>query len=338
MPTHAPTMRAVVQSRYGAPEDVLTISTTPRPEPEPGQVLVRMRASSVNTPDWLTVTGVPYVLRLKSGLRGPGTPVRGSDVAGVVEAVGEGVTALAPGDEVFGSLWNGNLAVKHGAFAEYTVAPASAFVPKPAGVTFEEAAASVMSGLTALTAMRDVGGVGEGTRVLINGASGGVGTFAVQIAKHLGGHVTAVCGPKNTDFVRSLGADDTIDYTATDFTRGSGKYDVILDNVLNHPPSRTAKALAPGGRLLPNSVGDTGNAVLAGLPRIARASLIGMGRTDVRPVHTGMGRDHLAAVAELLGTGAVKAVVDGVYPLDETPAAVARMLTHRARGNVVITM
>ncbi|HEY1179773.1 MAG TPA: NAD(P)-dependent alcohol dehydrogenase, partial [Phytomonospora sp.] len=215
---------------------------------------------------------------------------------------------------------------------------ASAFVPKPAGVSFEEAAAGVMSGLTALTAMRDVGGVGEGTRVLVNGASGGVGTFAVQIAKHLGAHVTAVCGPANTGFVRSIGADDAIDYTATDFTRASERYDVILDNVLNHPPTRTAKALAPGGRLLPNSVGDTGNAVLAGLPRIARASILGLGRTDVRPVHTGMGREHLTAVAALLESGVVKSIVDGTYPLAETPAAIARMLTHRARGNVVITM
>jgi NADPH:quinone reductase-like Zn-dependent oxidoreductase len=199
-----------------------------------------VRATSVNTPDWITVTGVPYILRLRSGLRGPKTPVRGTDVAGIVEAVGASVTDLEPGAEVFGSSWAGSLAAP-GTFAELTVAPASQLIPKPAGVSFEEAAASVMSGVTALIAMRDVGRVGPGTRLLINGASGGVGTFAVQIAKAFAAEVTGVCSTRNLELVRSLGADQVIDYTKEDFTRGERRYDVILDNVMNHPPSATAR-------------------------------------------------------------------------------------------------
>lgn len=214
-----------------------------RPSAGGDDVLIRVRATSVNTPDWSTVSGVPYVLRLKSGLWGPSTPVRGTDVAGVVEAVGTKVTDFRPGDEVFGSLWDTTLTTG-GTFAEFTVAPASQLIKKPSSLTFEDAAASVMSGLTALIAMRDVGAVGTGARVLINGASGGVGTFAVQIAKALGAEVTGVCSTRNVELVRSLGADHVIDYTEEDFTRGDQRYDVILDNVMNHPPNEAIMVLA----------------------------------------------------------------------------------------------
>ena len=227
-------MKAVVQIRYGPPEQVLRMQEIERPVLGAGNALVRVRATSVNTPDWITVTGVPYILRLAFGLRRPRTPVRGTDVAGVVEAVGRDVTDLQPGEEVFRSSWTGTLSTR-GTFAELTAVPASSLIPKPEGLSFEEAAASVMSGLTALAAMETLGKVTPGMRVLINGASGGVGTFAVQIARSLGGEVAGVCSTRNLDLVRSLGADHVIDYTQEDFTRGSDRYGLVLDNVLNHP-------------------------------------------------------------------------------------------------------
>ena len=211
-PGYRGTMKAIVQEGYGAPERVLKLAEVDRPSVGDDDVLIRVRATSVNTPDWITVAGVPYILRLRFGLRKPPTPVRGTDIAGVVEAVGKNVTDLQPGDEVFGSSWADTLATQ-GTFAEFTVAPASQLTKKPVGLTFEDAAASVMSGLTALIAIRDVGRVGPRTRVLISGASGGVGTLAVQIAKALGAEVTGVCSTRNVELVRSLDADHVIDYT-----------------------------------------------------------------------------------------------------------------------------
>jgi NADPH:quinone reductase-like Zn-dependent oxidoreductase len=329
-------VKAVVQEGYGAPERVLREAEIDPAPVGDDDVLVRVRATSVNTPDWITVTGIPYVLRLQSGLRGPKTPVRGTDVAGVVEAVGGRVTDLRPDDEVFGSAWTGSLGTV-GTFAELTVVPAQQLIQKPAGVTFEEAAGSVMSGITALTAMRDVGEVGAGKSVLVNGASGGVGTFAVQFAKTLGAEVTGVCGPGNIELVSSLGADHVVDYTKDDFTRAEGRYDVILDNVLNHPPRATARALAPRGILMPSSVGNSGG-LFAGLPRMARAAVMGKGSTDVRFVTCVVNRENLYAVAALLESGAAKVVIDKVYTLAEAGSAVAHMLGHHARGKVVISV
>jgi NADPH:quinone reductase-like Zn-dependent oxidoreductase len=288
----------------------------------------------VNTPDWATVAGEPYILRLRSGLRQPKHPVRGSDVAGVVAAVGQRVTDLQPGDEVFGSLWRSTSA-QAGTFAEYTVAPAAQLVKKPAGLGFEDAAASVMTGLTALTAMRDVGKVGAGTRVLINGASGGVGTMAVQIAKVLGAEVTGVCSTRNVELVRSLGADHVIDYTEQDLTQGQQRYDVILDNVLNHPPTAIARVLAPNGTLIPNSIGNTGG-LLAGLPRTARAALMGRRSTNVKFVTITVNRENLTALLGLLESGEVRVVIDQTYPLAKAASAVAHMLAHHASGKVAI--
>jgi NADPH:quinone reductase-like Zn-dependent oxidoreductase len=329
-------VNAIVQEGYGAPERVLRLAEIEPPPLGAEDVLVRVRATSVNTPDWITVTGVPYILRLQSGLRGPKTPVRGTDVAGFVEAVGGKVTDLQPGDEVFGSAWAGSFATV-GTFAELTVAPAQKLIKKPAGLSFNEAAGSVMSGITALGAVRDVGRVGPGTSVLINGASGGVGTFAVQFAKALGGEVTGVCSSGNVELVRSLGADSVVDYTKEDFTRSDRRYDVILDNVLNHPPKATARALAPDGLLMPNSVGNTGG-LLAALPRMARAAVMGKGSTNVRFVRCVVNRENLNALARLLEPGAAKVVVDTVYPLTEAARAVAHMLGHHARGKVVIAV
>jgi NADPH:quinone reductase-like Zn-dependent oxidoreductase len=329
-------MKAVVQQRYGDPELVLKLEHVDRPTAVEDNVLVRVRATSVNTPDWLTVTGVPYILRLTSGLRRPRTRVRGTDVAGVVEAAGENVADLRPGDEVFGSSWRGNLATP-GTFAEFTVVPATQLIKKPAGLSFEEAAASVMSGLTALIAIRDVGKVGAGSRVLINGASGGVGTFAVQIAKTLGAEVTGVSSTANLELLRSLGADHVIDYTKDDFTRSEQRYGVILDNVLNHPPSHTARALTPSGIFIPNSVGNTGG-LFAGLPRTARAFLMGRGSSDVRFVKCLVNHENLHSLAELLESGDLKVMIDKVYPLSEAANAVAHMLGHHARGKVAIAV
>lgn len=332
-----PPMRAILQGGYGAPERALRLDHLDRPQAGSDQVLIRVGATSVNTPDWLTVAGVPYVLRLGSGLRRPSQPVRGSDVAGVVEAVGRDVTDLRPGDEVLGSLWNSS----GGTFAQYTVAPASQLAAKPAGLSFEEAAASVMSGLTALIAMRDVGGVHPGTRVLINGASGGVGTMAVQIARALGAEVTGVCSTRNVELVRSIGASHVIDYTKEDFTQSRLRYDVILDNVLNHPPSATARVLASGGLLIPNSVGPTDGLpgrLFAGLPRIARASLMGRGSTRVKLVKLMVNRENLQALVRLLESGQVRVIIDKTYPLDQAASAVAHMAGHHARGQVVISV
>ncbi len=330
------TMEAIIQKSYGAPERVLELEKVDRPSVGDDDVLIQVRATSVNTPDWITVTGVPYILRLQSGLRRPSTLVRGTDVAGVVEAIGKNVTDLQPGDEVFGSSWTDTLANRAGAFAEFTIVPASQLIKKPAGLTFEEAAASVMSGLTALIAMRDVGTVGPETRVLINGASGGVGTLAVQIAKALGAEVTGVSSTRNLELIRSLGADHVIDYTEEDFTRSEQRYDVILDNVMNRPPTATARVLAPSGMLIPNSIGNTGG-LFAGLPRGARAAIMGLGSTDVQFV-TGwvVNRENLDALATLLESGDVKVVIDKIYPLSGSASAVAHMLGHHARGKIVI--
>ncbi len=331
-------MKAIVQDGYGAPERVLKLDEVDRPSVGDDDALIRMRATSVNTPDWVTVVGVPYVSRLKSGLWRPSTPVRGTDVAGVVEAVGENVTDLRPGDEVFGSLWDSTL-TSHppGTFAEFTVAPASRLIKKLVRLTFEEAAASVMSGLTALLAIRDVGRVGPGTRVLINGASGGVGTLAVQIAKALGAEVSGVCSTRNLELVRSLGADHVIDYAEEDFTRGDQLYDVILDNVMNRSPAATAQVLTPTGIFIPNSIGNAGG-FFAGLPRMARAAMMGRGSTDVQFVTCVVNRENLDTLATLLESGHVNVVIDKIYPLSEAANAVAHMLGHHARGKVVIAV
>jgi NADPH:quinone reductase-like Zn-dependent oxidoreductase len=264
-------------------------------------------------------------------------PVRGTDVAGVVEEVGTAVSDLRAGDEVLGSLWDSaRMLHPPGTFAELTVAPATQVIAKPGGLSFEEAGAAAMSGLTAMLAMRDVGRVGAGTRVLINGVSGGVGTFAAQIAKALGAEVTGVCSTRNVELARSLGVDHVIDYTTDDLTRGEQRYDVILDNVLSHPPTATARLLAPSGTFIPNSVGNSGG-MFAGLPRMARAKLIGRS-TNVKFVDCVVNRENLSALAVFLESGDVRVVIDNTYPLESAPAAVAHMLGHHARGKVAITV
>ena len=323
-------MRAVVQSRYGAPEEVLAMAEVEAPLPEHDEVLIRVRATSVNTPDWAAVSGEPYVMRAYFGLFGPKRAVRGTDVSGVVDAVGASVTEFRIGDPVFGAGLDNS---RVGTFAERTAVPAHRLALKPATLAFEDAAACVMSGLTALDAMR-VAEVGPGTRILINGASGGVGTFAVQMAKRLGAEVTGVCGPRNVEFLRELGADHVIDYTREDFTRSDEHYDVVLDNVLNHSPTKLVRVLAPEGVLLPNSLG-IGGGWFAALPRMARAALLGVFGTRVRWVNCRVTRENLEHVATLIA-GGLRVVTDRVFPLHEAPQAVAHMLEHHARGKVVV--
>jgi len=332
MPVNPLTMTAVIQHGYGKPERVLRLGETELPSIGAGDVLVLVRATSVNTPDWATVTGVPYILRAGSGLRRPRRQVRGSDIAGVVEAVGPQVTDLVPGDEVFGFTKG-----RTGAFAQYAVASAAQLVKKPAALSFTDAAASVMSGLAALVATRDVARVSAGTRVLVNGASGGVGTMAVQIARALGAEVTGVCGPRHAGLVRSLGAGHVIDYTKEDFTQSRQRFDVILDNVLNHPPTAVARVLAPNGTFIPNSIGYTGG-LFAGLPRMARAVLMGLGSTKVKLVSPAVNRENLTALRRLLESGEVGVVIAETYPLAQAATAVTHMLEHHPGGKIAITV
>lgn len=233
-------MRAVAYCDYGS-TDVLTIETIEKPVPTDGQVLVRVRAAAVNPLDWHYMRGTPYVMRLDTGLRKPKVTRLGVDFAGTIEAVGPHVTRFKPGDDVFGG--------RTGALAEYvTMRETGALVAKPANVTFEQAAAVPIAALTALQALRDRGRIGPGQKVLINGASGGVGTYAVQIARHFGAEVTGVCSTRNVALVRSLGAHHVVDYTRENFTRGTQRYDVILDNVGNHPLRAITRVLTPDGR------------------------------------------------------------------------------------------
>lgn len=341
---HAPTTRqtrpqmtAVVQTGYGTPETVLQLDMVDRPQPGHGEVLIRMCATSVNTPDLVAVTGEPGILRLRAGLRRPSVAVRGSDLAGFVAQVGASATGLQPGDEVFGSVWNNQAVQAPGTFAEFAVAPAGQIIAKPRGVTFEQAAASVMAGLTALIGMRDVADVDPRSRVLINGASGGVGSFAVQIARWLGAEVTGVCSTANVEFVRSLGAHHVIDYTKTNFTESNERYDVVLDNVMNHPPAATARAVTRGGIFIPNSIGTAGG-TLAGLPRMARSALTGLRPSvDVRRISYKVDRALLADLARLLESDTITVAVDRAYPLDAAAQAVSHMLGHHARGKIAIT-
>ena len=265
-------MKAIVQSTYGSPDDVLVLQDIDKPAVGDGEVLVRVHAASVHLGDGILITGVPRITRLSTGLRAPKHRVPGSDVAGTVEAIGKDVTRLRVGDEVFGYC--------AGAFAEYATAPEDHFVPKPARLSFEQAAAVGVSATTALQLLRDQGRVKEGQSVLINGASGGVGTFAVQIAKDFGAEVTGVCSTPNVDMVRSIGADQVIDYTETDFTKGGFRYDFILDNVGNHPSSEVMRTLTPNGRLQSNGGGHSKGA----LGRVIKTAFSAMfSRRQLRP-------------------------------------------------------
>jgi NADPH:quinone reductase-like Zn-dependent oxidoreductase len=271
------------------------------------------------------MTGSPFVMRFATGLRKPKNPVPGTDVSGIVEAVGKDVTRHRPGDEVFG--WCA------GAFADYASASQDQFIPKPANLTFEQAAAVGVSATTALQLLRDNGKVQPGQKVLINGASGGVGTFAVQIAKAFGAEVTGVCSTKNVDMVRAIGADHVVDYTREDFTTGEHRYDLILDNVGSHSMARTRRALTPQGILISNGGGHTDGK----LGRTVRTMLASMFvRQQASPTVKTQNHDDLVALKELVETGRITPVIDGTYPLSETPKAIDRVAAGHTRGTIVI--
>jgi NADPH:quinone reductase-like Zn-dependent oxidoreductase len=319
-------MKAIVQDRYGSHE-VLEERTIERPEVGDDQVLVRVHAASIHVGDWVVMTGSPFIMRMATGLRRPKNRVPGTDVAGTVEAIGKDVTGLRPGDAVFG--WGS------GAFAEYVAAGQDQFLPKPVNLSFEQASAVGVSATTALQLLRDDGKVQPGQKVLINGASGGVGTFAVQIAKSLGAEVTGVTSTKNVEMVRSIGADHVVDYTKDDFTQGSERYDVILDNVGNHSMAQTRRALTATGILISNGGGHAGGK----LARTIRTMLVSIFvRKQAAPTVKAQNRDDLVALKKLVEAGKLKPVIDGTYSLSETPKAIARLTTGRARGTIVITV
>ena len=319
-------MKAIVQDHYGS-EDSLEFGEVDRPRIGDDEVLLRVHAASVHVGDWMLMTGVPLFMRLATGLRRPKNPVPGTDVAGTVEAVGKDVTKLRPGDEVFGWCTGG--------FAEFARASQDHVVPKPANLTFEQAAAVGVSATTALQQLRDEGKIQPGQKVLINGASGGVGTFAVQIAKAFGAEVTAVCSTRNVDMVRSIGADHVIDYTKEDYTKGGPRYDFILDNVGNHSLSENRRALTPNGRLLPNGGGHSGGA----LGNLIKAHLSAFFvRQQGRPAIKFQNPADLAALKTLVETGKVVPVLDATYPLRDASRAVGHVGAGHARGTVVITM
>ena len=321
-------MKATVQDRYGPPREVLGLRDIDKPEIGDDDVLVRVRAAGVNPADLAITRGRPAMLRAMVGMRRPKPAVRGQDLAGVVEAVGANVKLFSPGDEVFGE--------SKSSYAEYSCVPQGVLAPKPAGLTFEQAAAVPMAGLTALFGMR-VANVGPGKRVLVNGASGGVGHFAVQIAKALGAEVTGVCSARNVELVRSLGADHVIDYTREDFTRGAQRYDVILDNVANRSLRALRRVLAPRGVLLLNSV--NGGRVLGPLPRMARGRLLSVfSRQTIRVFSIASTTKDMVALKDLIDGGELTPVIEGAYPLAEAAAALDRVATGHVAGKVVITV
>ncbi len=319
-------MKAIVQDRYGAAE-VLDLADIDKPEIGDSEVLVRVHAASIHVGDLVVMMGSPYLMRMVTGLRRPKYRVPGTDIAGTVEAVGKDVKGLQIGDDVFG--WC------TGAFAEYVTASEDQFVRKPASLTFEQAAAIGVSATAALQLLRDDGHLQSGQKVLINGASGGVGTFAVQIAKAFGAEVTGVCSTKNVELVRSIGADHVIDYTRDDFRSGGPRYDLILDNVGDHSMSVTRRALTADGTLLSNGGAHSGGK----LGRVIRTGIVSMFvRQQGKPTVKFQNRADLVALKELVEAGKVTPVLDATYPLSETPEAMGHVGAGHARGTVVVSV
>jgi len=311
-------MRAIVYTHYGSP-DVLQFTKVEKPTPKDDEVLVRVHAAGLHIGDCYAVRGVPFAMRLATGLRKPKHGIPGFDVAGRVEAVGATVQRFQLGDEVFGTC--------HGACAEYARVSIGKLALKPTNLTFEEAAAVPTSALTALHALRHVGKVQPGQKVLITGASGGVGTFAVQLAKAFGAKVTGVCSTLHVDLVRSIGADEVIDYTHQDFTQGTERYDLIFDNVENHSLSACRRALTPSGTLILNS----------GTGRLIKPLVVSLFvRQKLRRYVSIPNQQDLAFLKELIEAGKLTPVLDRTYPLRETPAALSYIEGRHARGKVVI--
>ena len=322
-------MKAIVHRCYGSP-DVLELAAIEKPAPADNEVLVKVKAASVNPLDWHFMRGTPYLMRLASGLGSPKQIRLGVDFAGTVEAVGKNVRQFRPGDEVFGG--------KTGAFAEYlTVAEDSGIVLKPHNVSYEQAASVGIGGITALQALRDRGQLKAGQKVLINGASGGVGTFAVQIAKSMGAEVTGVCSARNADMVRSLGADRVIDYTSEDYTESGEHYDLIVDMVGNHSLSQNRKVMTPEGIFIiigggkGDWIGPFVNPFKAMLYSPFVGQQLGMMISEMR-------KDDLGVLADMLASGEIVPVIDRRYPLREVAAAIRYSEEGHARGKIVINL
>ena len=314
-------MKAFVYERYGPPE-VLHLADVPKPVPADDQVLVKVLAVSVNPADWHVMRGKPAFARATFGLFRPKHKILGGDVAGEVEAVGRGVDQFKPGDAVYANLLDHGF----GGFAEYVAAPVGVTAAKPANLSFDEAAAVPMAAVTALQGLLHHGEIRPGAKVLVNGASGGVGHFAVQIAKSFGAEVTGVTSTPNLDLVRSLGADHVVDYTADDFTRSGKRYDFILDTIGNVSVGDLRRALAKGGK-----------ASVTGFNTIGR--LIGvavLGGKDIAQVNARANADNLTLLAEMADAGKLRPVIDRRYPFEEIPQAIAYLETLRARGKVVV--
>lgn len=320
-------MKAIVYHEYGSP-DVLKCEEVAKPVPKDDEVLIKVRAAAINPLDWRLMKGEPALLRLFFGLRKPRSGRPGVDVAGEVEAVGKNVTQFKPGDAVFGAC--------PAAIAEYACTRESKIALKPDGVTFEQAASANVAGLTALQSLRKAK-IQAGNKILINGAAGGVGTFAVQIAKNFGAQVTGVCSTGNVEMVRSIGADQVIDYTQQDFTQSNRRYDLILDCVGNHPFSECRRTLNPQGKFV--MIGAPHDVKLMGLMTpMANGLLLSLFGSQKVVMFLGKASQaDLTVLGELIATGKLKPVIDRVYPLSEAVAAVRRVEEGHARGKVIIT-
>jgi NADPH:quinone reductase-like Zn-dependent oxidoreductase len=335
-------MKAIVQNRYGSP-DVLELREVDDPVVGDDQLLVRVRAASVHADVWHVMRGVPYVLRIMgAGVRRPKNLIPGTDLAGHVESIGPNVTRFQPGDDVFGQSLVANLWRHGGAFAEYAAVPEARFELKPAGLTFEQAAAVPTSGSLAVQGVRDEGRVQVGQKVLINGAGGAVGTFAVQVAKAYGADVTGVDAAAKLDMLRSIGADRVVDYAQEDFTRSGERYDVILDIAGNHPWPEIRRALTPEGTYVligHDQYGAAGHRWFGSLGRFAKLALIA---PFVRQLHPFRGAkdpgDRLDVLKGLIEAGTVTPVIDRTFALSQVPEAIRFLESGKAAGKVIITV
>ena len=324
-------MKAIVYHDYGPP-DVLRLEVVDKPLPREDQVLIRIRAAAANPLDWHYIRGTPYVMRMESGFGQPKDPGVGVDMAGVVVATGSNVTQFKPGDEVFGAV--------NGAFAEYALTTERRIAPKPASLTFEQAAGVPVAALTALQGLRDKGRIQPGQKVLINGSSGGVGTFAVQIAKSLGAEVTGICSTRNLELVRSLGADHVIDYTQEDFAESGQQYDLIVDNVGNRSLSDYRRVLkSKGTYVLIGGGGPDNGKWLGPLATMLKVLVVSpFVSQDLTTLMASIRQDDLRLLGELIESNQVRPVIDRTYPLSEAAEAIRYLETGRARGKVIITM